>query len=49
MYMMDPTGHPERVMSPEMSMPGNLEILAQTAASQTADDSASYSGMCREK
>jgi len=41
---MDTSGHPDLVTSPEISTPGNLEILAQTAASQSADDSNSYTG-----
>lgn len=41
---MDRSGHPGLVTSPEISTPGNLEILAQTAASQSTDDSSSFTG-----
>lgn len=43
--MMDPSGHPDLVTSPEMAIPGNLEILAQTAASQSNEDPPTFSGM----
>jgi hypothetical protein len=42
--MMDPAGHPDLVTTPEMAMPGNLEILAQTAASQSNEDPPTFSG-----
>jgi len=40
---MDHSGHSNLVTSSEIIVPGNLEILAQTAASQSTED-ASYSG-----